>query len=176
MSEEEKKKYWKRREILRSTLLILEANPGEIARLRAYHFCRSMTDLSVDGESPRGPDIPELPEPGAEPSERVAELFERMEESDGYFRPDRVPGRSTGSASEAAQAIARPDRDSSNHEDGEEEDGEESSGESEDTRIARYLRSTMSEVSDPDMWVGLHYLPSGTESDEEQRPRGSTDS
>ena len=71
MTELERKKYWKRREILRSTLMILETNPEEIARLRAHHFCRLMTDLSVDEESPQGPDIPELPEPGAEPSERV---------------------------------------------------------------------------------------------------------
>ena len=143
MTELERKKYWKRREILRSTLMILETNPEEIARLRAHHFCRLMTDLSVDEESPQGPDIPELPEPGAEPSERVERLLDRMDESDGYFRQDRVPGRSTGSASEAAQPIARSDRDNS----GREEEDEESSGESEGTRVARYLNSTLDEVS-----------------------------
>ena len=71
MTELERKKYEKRREILRLTLMILEQNPGETARRRAHHFCQSMTDLSVDEESPQGPEIPELPEPGADPEERM---------------------------------------------------------------------------------------------------------
>ena len=93
MTELERKKYEKRREILRSTLAILEQNPGEVAR-RPHYFCQSMTDLSVDDENPRAPEVPELPEPGEEPEEGVERLTERMDEYDGYFRLSRVPGRS----------------------------------------------------------------------------------
>ena len=78
-----------------------------------------------------------------------------MDESDGYFRQDRVSGRNTGSTSEAAQPIARSDRDNSGE--GEDE-GETSSGESDDARYARYLNSRLDEVSDPEMWMGIHHF------------------
>ena len=73
MSEEEQKKYSKRREILQSVLSILEQRPGEVARRRAHNFCRSMTDLSVDEETEGGEEVPELEEPEAE-NERVIGL------------------------------------------------------------------------------------------------------
>ena len=50
--------------------------------------------------------------------------------------------------------------------------------ESEDTRFARYLNSTMDEVSDPEMWMGIHHYSSDSNSeglDEgPERPSGST--
>ena len=173
MTELERKKYEKRREILRSTLTILEQNPGEVARRRAHYFCQSMTDPSVDDESPRAQEVPELPEPGEEPEEGVERLNERMDEYDGYFRSSRVPGRNIESLIEDPQAINGPDRD-------EEGDGggETSEAESEDTRVARYLNCTLDEVSDPDMWMGIHHYSSDS-SDEgldegPERPSGST--
>ena len=86
MTEQERKKYEKRREILRSTLMILEQRPGEMARRRAHQFCKSMTDLSVGEDSPQGPDVPELPEPGAEqPTEMMESLVNNVDEDDGYL-------------------------------------------------------------------------------------------
>ena len=174
MTELERKKYEKRREILRSTLAILEQNPGEVARRRAHYFCQSMTDLSVDDESPRAPEVPELPEPGAEPEAGLERLNERMDEYDGYFRSSRVPGRSIESLVDDPQAINRPDRD----EEGEDEGGGTTDAESEDTRVARYLNSTLDEVSDPEMWMGIHHYSSDS-SDVEmeegpEQPSGST--
>ena len=170
MTEQERKKYEKKREILRSVLMVLEQRPGERARRRAHQFCQQMTDLSVDEDSPQAPEVPELPEPGAEPTDAVGGSLSIGEES-GYFDQDRVPGRSLEVSSEAAKAMARPDRD-------EEEENEESeieNSESEDTRVGRYLNGTMSEVSDPEMWMNLHYLSSGSGSDNaEEQPSGST--
>ena len=73
-------------------------------------------------------------------------------------------------SSEAAKAMARPDRD-----EGEDNESEISDTESEDTRVARYLHSTMDEVSDPEMWVNLHHISSDSGSDNEaEQPSGST--
>ena len=162
MSEEERKKYYKRREILQSVLSILEQRPGETARRRAHNFCRSMTDLSVDEETEGGEEVPELEEPEAERSERI---IEESDARDGYFTSSNLPGRNFGSSSSSAvpatgtsaSAISRPDRDMDTLEDQEEEDELESDPESEDTRVARYLHSTLSEVSDPEMWMNLHH-------------------
>ena len=166
MSEEERKKYQKRREILQSVLSILEhppgRGPGEIARRRAHNFCRSMTDLSVDEETEGGEEVSELDEPEAERSDRI---IEESDARDGYFTSSNLPGRNFGSSSSSAvpatgtsaSAISRPDRDMDTLEDQEEEDELESDPESEDTRVARYLHSTLSEVSDPEMWMNLHH-------------------
>ena len=160
MSEEERKKYYKRREILQSVLSILEQRPGETARRRAHNFCRSMTDLSVDEETEGGEEVPELEEPEAERSDRI---IEESDARDGYFTSNNLPGRNFGSSSSSAfpttgaSAISRPDRDMETLEDQEEEDELESHSESEDTRVARYLHSTLSEVSDPEMWMNLHH-------------------
>ena len=178
MSEEERKKYYKRREILQSVLSILEQRPGETARRRAHNFCRSMTDLSVDEETEGGEEVPELEEPEAERSDRI---IEESDARDGYFTSSNLPGRNFGSSSSSAfpttgaSAISRPDRDMETLEDQEEEDELESHSESEDTRVARYLHSTLSEVSDPEMWMNLHHWSESEDSGEEQRPRGSTD-
>ena len=79
-------------------------------------------------------------------------MVERMNESDGYFSQDRVPGRSTGATSEAAQAIARSENETS---------------------------SAEGEVSDPEMWMmSSHHFSSESEDDdviiETERPSGST--
>ena len=76
-----------------------------------------------------------------------------MDEDDGYFSSRRVPGRSFEVSAESAQAIVRPDPDNSGG-----EENETSDSESEDTRIARYLNSTMDEVSDPEMWMNTPFL------------------
>ena len=170
MTEEERKKYEKRREILRSTLMILEQRPGELARLRAHRFCQQMADLSVDEESPQAPEVPELDEPGAEPTELIETMVSNMEEDDGYFSQNRVPGRSLEVPSEAAKAMSRPDRDA---EEGDESDIPDS--ESEDTRVGRYLNSTLDEVSDPEMWMNLHHYSFDSEDNNEpEQPSGST--
>ena len=168
MDERERKKYMKRREILRSVLMVLKQHPGERARRRAHEFCQQMTDLSVDEESPQAPEVPDLPEPAAEPSGATGSSLEGMGEESGYFDQDRVPGRSLEVSSEAA-AMSRPDREDTD------EGSEIENSESEDTRVARYLNSGMEEVSDPEMWMNLHYLSSDSEIDnEEEQPSGST--
>ena len=168
MDERERKKYMKRREILRSVLRVLEQHPGEGARRRAHEFCQQMTDLSVDEESPQADEVPDLPEPAAEPSGATGSSLEGMGEESGYFEQDRVPGRSLEVSSEAA-TMARPDREETD------EESEIEDCESEDTRVARYLNSGMEEVSDPEMWMNLHYLSSDSEIDnEEEQPSGST--
>ena len=150
--------------------MILEQRPGEMARRRAHQFCQQMTNLSVDEDTPQTPEVPELPEAGAEPTEMMEGLLDTMDEDDGYFSQDRVPGRNLEVSSEAAKAMARPDRDEE-----ENEESEIGDSESEDTRVARYLNSTLDEVSDPEMWMNLHHFSSDSESDNEaEQPSGST--
>ena len=59
-----------------------------------------MTDLSVDEESPQAPEVPDLPEPAAEPSGATGSSLEGMGEGNGDFDQDRVPGRSLEVSSE----------------------------------------------------------------------------
>ena len=93
-----------------------------------------------------------------------------MEEDDGYFSQSRVPCRSLEVSSEAAKAMARPDRDEDENEESEIPDSE-----SEDTRVGRYLNSTLDEVSDPEMWMNLRHYSSDSGSDNEaEQPSGST--
>ena len=61
--------------------------------------------------------------------------------------------------------MPRPDREDTD------EGSEIEDSESEDTRVASYLNGGMEEVSDPEMWMNLHYLSPDSEIDnEEEQP------
>ena len=84
------------------------------------------------------------------------DILERINDAAANAAPVESPQAINPRQGEESSRLrpSTPDRD---HGEGE---ADASDAESNDTRVARYLNSTMEEVSDPEMWMGLHrYSP-----------------